>query len=151
MPKADEYIFVLWGSGFDEATATIFVTELRRAGLRVKVVGLTRRRSGGAYGLVLEPDLTLEQALPLAASATCLVIPYSSSGNQRLANDPRLSEFFDQAQANQARFVIGPMDEADLSLLPADIDKVVVDLDGEDLIRVARGIARLLSGAMQMR
>jgi hypothetical protein len=145
MPKADDTVFILWGNGFDEVTATIFVTELRRAGLRAKVVGLTRRRSIGAYGLVLEPDLTLELALPLAGSAICLVVPYASSGHKRLANDPRLSEFFDLAQANRARFILGPLDETDLGLFPPAIDKFVVDLESEDLIKVARNLARSLS------
>ena len=43
MTISDSHIFVLWGNGFDEAMTAIFVTELRRAGLRVKVVGLTQR------------------------------------------------------------------------------------------------------------
>lgn len=145
MPKVDPTVFILWGNGFDEVAATIFVTELRRAGLRAKIVGLTRRRSSGAYGLVLEPDLTLEMALPLAGSATCLVVPYASSGHKRLANDPRLSEFFGMAQMNQARFILGPLDEADLSLFPPAMDQVVIDLESEDLIKVARDTARLLS------
>ena len=145
VPKADETIFILWGNGFDEVTTTIFVTELRRAGLRAKIVGLTRRRSIGAYGLVLEPDLTLEMALPLAASVICLIVPYTSSGHKRLANDPRLSEFFDLIQANRARFILGPLDEADLELFPPAIDKVVIDLESEDLIKFARNLARSLS------
>ena len=40
MTSADGVVFVLWGSQFDEAPATIFITEFRNAGLRVKVVGL---------------------------------------------------------------------------------------------------------------
>ena len=67
MTKPVQYVFVLWGKGFYEASATIFVTELRRAGLRVKVVGLTQRRTSGAFGLALVPDVTLDQIL-LAAS-----------------------------------------------------------------------------------
>lgn len=33
-------IFVLWAANFDEAAASVFVSELRNAGLRVQVVGL---------------------------------------------------------------------------------------------------------------
>ena len=145
MSKAGEIVFILWGNGFDEVTTTIFVTELRRAGLRAKIVGLTRRHSIGAYGLVIEPDLTLEMAIPLAASAICLIIPYASSGHKRLANDPRLSDFFGLIQANGARFILGSLDEADLEMFPPGIDKVVVDLESEDLIKFARNLARSLS------
>ena len=67
MIQNNDYIFVLWASEFEETTATIFVTELRQAGLPVKIVGLTRRISKGAHGLALVPDITLEQAIPLAS------------------------------------------------------------------------------------
>ena len=144
MSQPDKSIFVLWGSGFDEATATIFITELRRAGLHVKLVGLTQRRSNGAYGLALVPDLTLEEILPLADRTVCMIVPYASMGNKRLRNDPRLSEFFEQAHANQARFVIGPLDEADLAMFPPDIDKVIIEPGSETLIKTARELVRSL-------
>ena len=145
MPHAKAYVFVLWAHQFEEATATIFVSELRRAGLRVKVVGLTQRRSAGVCGLALLPDLTLEQALPLASHTLCLVIPCTSPAAKRLKNDPRLADFFGQAHANQAKFVIGPLDEVDLNLFPPAIDKITIYPGSEDLIEVARGLARSLS------
>jgi putative intracellular protease/amidase len=145
MSQSDENIFVLWGSGFDETTATIFITELRRAGLHVKLVGLTQRRSNGAYGLALVPDLTVEQILPFADRTTCMIVPYTSIGNKRLRNDPRLSEFFERAHANQAQFVIGPLDQADLAMFPPDIDKLIIEPGSEDLIKVARELARSLA------
>jgi putative intracellular protease/amidase len=145
MSQSAELIFVLWGNGFDETTATIFITELRRAGLQVKLVSLTQRRSNGTYGLALVPDLTLEQILPLADRTRCMIVPYTSTGNKRLRNDPRLSEFFERAHANQARFVIGPLDQADLAMFPPDIDKVIVEPGSEALIKVARELARSLA------
>jgi putative intracellular protease/amidase len=145
MSRSSDYIFVLWGHGFDETTATLFITELRRAGLNVKVVGLTQRRSTGAYGLALVPDLTLEEVLPLAGRTRCLIVPYASSGNRQLRNDPRLSDFFERVHANQAKFIIGLLDEADLDLFPPDIDKVIVEPGSEELIEVARELTRLLA------
>lgn len=145
MSQSDELIFVLWGSGFDEATATIFITELRRAGLQVKLIGLTRRRSNGAYGLALVPDLTLEEVRSTSDRTTCMIVPYTSTGNKRLRNDPRLSEFFERAHANEARFISGPLDQADLAMFPADIDKVIVEPGSEDLIKVARELSRSLA------
>ena len=56
MSKPDNYIFVLWADKFEEVTATVFITELRKAGLRAKLVGLTRQQTSGAYGLALAPD-----------------------------------------------------------------------------------------------
>jgi hypothetical protein len=111
----------------------------------VKLVGLTQRRSNGAYGLALVPDLTLEQILPFADRTRCLIVPYTSTGNKRLRNDPRLSEFFERAHANQARFVSGPLDQADLAMFPADIDKVIIEPGSEALIEVARELVRSLA------
>lgn len=146
MSQSDDYIFVLWGNGFDETTATIFITELRRAGLNVKAVGLTQRRATGAYGLALVPDVTLEEVLPLASQTRCLIIPYVSSGNRHLRNDPRLSDFFDRVHANRAKFIIGPLDEADRDLFPPDIDKVIVEPGSVDLIKVARRVVEEMVG-----
>jgi putative intracellular protease/amidase len=148
MPKSKDYVFVLWGSEFEEMTATIFVTELRRAGLWVKVVGLTRRRSNGVCGLALVPDLTLEEALPLACHTICVVIPCGWPNLKRLKNDPRLPDFFDQAHTNQAKFVIGPLREADLvklKLFPITSDNVMVYPHQEDLVGFVHELAGLLS------
>ena len=123
MSKPDECVFVLWGKGFHEATATIFVTELRRTGLRVKVVGLTQRRSSGAFGLALLPDVTLEQILPLAGRAICKVVPYTPSGNNRLRNDPRLSKLFEKVHANNGKFIVGQLDKVDLDLFHVRIGR----------------------------
>jgi hypothetical protein len=112
------YIFVLWAEDFAADAATIFVTELRQAGLPVKVVGLTARRMNGAHGLALIPDLTLDEALPLAAKTTCLIIPHAATRLTRLENDPRLRDFCRQAQANHALFVLGPAQKSNPDHIP---------------------------------
>lgn len=114
MTTLDRYVIVLWANDFEETAATLFVTELRRAGLRVKVVGLTRRRSPGVCGLALDPDLTLDDALPLAGKTVCVVIPCSSPRVKQLKNDPRLREFLAQVDLNQAKLVLSPLGEEEL-------------------------------------
>jgi hypothetical protein len=114
------YVFVLWAAQFEEAPAAIFVTTLRQAGLRVKVVGLTARPTSGSHGLTLTPDLTLDQALPLAAEAVCLVIPQGTAGLQSLKNEPRLQKFFELLGKNQAGLVIGPFQPEELGDWLAD-------------------------------
>jgi hypothetical protein len=148
VPKFHDYVFVLWGDKFEEAIATIFVTELREAGLRVKVVGLTPQRISGLHGLALVPDLTLDQALPLASQAMCLVIPNAASGLKRLKNDPRLREFFAIARANRAKFIIGSSgqaDLADLGLGPIAEESLVVYPEHEGLVEFARELGGSLS------
>ncbi len=151
MPKTRDHVFVLWGDKFEEAAAAIFVTELREAGLRVKVVGLTARRISGAHGLALAPDLTLDQALSLAAGAICLIIPYTSRGIKRLKNDPRLRKFFSRAGSNKAKFVIGQLngiDIAEVGLFPTATNNLLIYPDHEDLVGFARQLAGLLSSTI---
>lgn len=107
MSRPEGYIFVLWGDKFDEVAAVIFVTELRKAGFLVRLVGLTPPQIKGRHGLGLVPDLMLEQALPKAAQAICVIIPCPAYQVKHFKNDPRVSELFDQAHSNKAQFVIG--------------------------------------------
>lgn len=107
MSRTRNYMFVLWADRFDESAATVFVTEFRIAGLRTKLVSLVSHASAGAYGLALAPDLTLDQALPLAGRAACVVIPGGAAAVKRLGDDPRLRIFLAEAHAQGALFVVG--------------------------------------------
>ena len=131
-----EYTFVLWADRFDETAATIFLTELRKAGLRTKLLSLARQKVAGAYGLALVPDLTLEQAMCLVTQVRCLVIPSGPGEISRLANDPRMTEVLARAHANNALIVVGgetqPSGQTVSWLLPADVltypgDRTVLD------------------------
>jgi hypothetical protein len=147
MSKSRDYVFVLWGDRFDEAVATILITELREAGLRVKVVGLTPRQIGGAHGLALVPDLTLDQALPLASQAICLIIPSTTPWSKQLNNDPRIRQFIEQASSSQTKFVVSMWEEpiqAGLALPTTVRENVMVYPETEDLVKFARQIAKLL-------
>ncbi len=148
MVKSRDYVFVLWGDRFDETVATIFVTELREAGLLVKVVGLTSRHISGAHGLTLLPDLTLDQALPLADQAVCLIIPATSQWGKRLNNDPRVHKFIKQASSSQTKFVVGLWNEtiqSGLDIPEAVRKNVIVYPQPENLVQFARELAKQLS------
>lgn len=148
MPKPANYIFILWGDSFEEAVAAIFVSELREAGLRVKVVSVSRQQTPGAHGLTLVPDLTLTQAIPLARQTSCVIIPCELRVLQHLKNDPRLREFFSLARTNQARILIGSLSGSEveafeyLSLSP---EAVTVYPANEDLVEFARRLAGSLA------
>ncbi|MBV7333603.1 hypothetical protein KFU94_36290 [Chloroflexi bacterium TSY] len=119
--KSKQYVFVLWGDKFEEDTAALFTASLRRAGLRVKVVGLTGPRALGNHGLGLCSDLTLDQALPLAKRAICVIVPCSPFSLKRMENDPRIQDFFGFAIANQAKLVLGYSGTADIEKVSPEL------------------------------
>jgi hypothetical protein len=88
--------YVLWGDGFDEVLAVTFVTELRKAGLQVKLVGLRQQPMAGAYGVILVPEIGLEEALAEQEQLSCLVVPCDDVGWQRLQQEPRLCQLLAQ-------------------------------------------------------
>ena len=47
MSKSTQPIFIFWGKAFEGLTAAIFVDELRRADLPVKMIGLNQRLAKG--------------------------------------------------------------------------------------------------------
>jgi hypothetical protein len=121
------------------------LSELRNAGLPVKLVSLARKTITGLYGLTLLPDLTLEQALPMASQAISIIIPSGSQGVKQLENDPRLAGFFKKAQANNAEFVIGRV-LADTSLFPPSIsNQLCIYPENEELVSFARQLSKFLS------
>ena len=152
MSKSNDYICVLWGDRFEEATTAIFVTELRKMGLLVKLVGLNSRQLSGANGLKLLPDLTLGQALARAAQAICVIIPCTLADFKLLRHDPRLGEFMTQAQVNQARFIIkqaNEMEVAELGFLPRE--NISTYPEGEELLGFVRKLAESFMGMSQTR
>lgn len=146
MTRFENYVFVLWADRFEEVAAAIFAAEFRQAGLRVKVVGLSQQRTSGSYGLILIPDLTLEQALAWAAKACCVVIPCPFGQAGQLKIEPRLHHFFYQAQVNKAKFVIGPDDLAPdrPDLFTLTMEDIIVYPQREHLVLFARELASSL-------
>lgn len=147
MSRTNDYVFVLWSHKFEEVPATIFTTQLRNVGLRVKLVGLSYQKMPGMNGLVLHPDFTLEKALPLANKAISVIIPSGLIGIQSLKNDLRLFNFFSQANHNDAQFVIGNLMMPTLTkyrLFPPSINNFNVYPEGETLFAFASQFAKSL-------
>jgi len=99
-------VLVLWGQGFDEIAASIFVAELRRLGKRVKLVGLSQQHIAGQHGLTLVPDLPLGQALGVANRVQCIIVPAPLAALQQFSYDPRLAELVGLATNNHALVVV---------------------------------------------
>ncbi|MCB9077431.1 MAG: DJ-1/PfpI family protein [Anaerolineaceae bacterium] len=139
MSRSDATILVLWADGFQEATATIFVTELRRTGVRVKIIGSTRQQIKGSYGLAIAPDLTLSQADSLLPQTTRLIIPTTLSAVGRLKNDPNLTAFLEQIEHYQIPILIGGQATEPPMFLKSTI--TIFPADSEALVGFARQVA----------
>lgn len=139
MNDARDHCFVLWADRFDEVAAVAFVAELRRAGLRVRLVGLPGPSFVGVHGLALTPDLTLDEALAQTGRLACLVAPCDASALARAANDPRLAELLEAAAALDAPLYAGS--DAWAAAAPG---RVVVYSQGQSFYRQVRRLARQL-------
>ncbi len=147
MTEAKDHCFVLWADRFDEVAAVVFVAELRRAGLWVKLVGLPGPSFVGRHGLALTPDLTLDEALALAERVACIVVPCDSPAMQRVVNDPRLAELLEQAEAGRAQIVAGQAASAALEQVGASQRAgMTVYSQGRSFYRQARRLARQVAG-----
>jgi hypothetical protein len=153
MTPKDVTIFIFWLERFDETSAAIFITQLRRSGCRVKLVGIAGMQSKGEHGLALVPDLMIDQALALADRANCVVFPCSMTGLQRLQNDPRITDFLRRAERNHAQFLIGPTlrpktQQSSSTVRPISPSILVAQVneypDDEHLVRFARELAHSL-------
>ena len=145
MATCHYYTFVLWGENFEEATAAIFVTELRKRGLLVKMVGLNLQRNQGAQGLALMPDLSLGKSLLLASRSMCVIVPSTLPNIGHLKNDPRLLEFFTKAHDNQAKFVLSEQCKTSADDLGLHcVDNILRYPQNEVLVPFARDLAEML-------
>ncbi len=151
MKRKLNYVFVLWGEGFEEAVAVTFVTELRNVGLCVRMVGLSGKYAPGKYGLTLHTDITLTTALELADGTKCIIIPADSSLLHRAANDPRITELFLRAHTNQAHFVIRGLEALQvppfhtMTLRASKVTPYITYMESQDLGILACTIAHTLA------
>ncbi|MEM7133539.1 MAG: hypothetical protein AAF702_45015 [Chloroflexota bacterium] len=141
--RKDSIIFVLWGTRFEEAAATIFTTKLRQVGLCVQLVSLAGQRPVGQNGLALYPDLPLGDALRIAKKAVCVILPCSAETFRQMECDPRLSEFFHQANANDARFIVSTMD----SIQKTGLKKLVI---ANELLSTYQNVPNLMQFADEL-
>ena len=109
--KVHPSILVMWGDKFQEWIATNVVIQLRRKGIRVKIIGLQGRTARGVNGLTIEADLPLGQAQDvmggLIGDVTHIVFPCNTDELKRLEYDPRLREFLASVAKQGVQLVLG--------------------------------------------
>jgi hypothetical protein len=105
MEKSQGCVLVVLLESFNEVATTTLITTLREAGLQVKVVGMSARCVRGYHGLLIYPDLTLDEALPLATKTRGVVVPATHEILTLTQHEPRLGKLFQQAAQSNALFV----------------------------------------------
>jgi stage V sporulation protein SpoVS len=89
-------IYILWAGQPDAVAATIFATELRRVGLATKFIGMHTRPTRSQFGIVINPDLSLDDAFTAPDLVICLIIPGRWTELRSLLYDPRLVALIDR-------------------------------------------------------
>ena len=77
----------------------------------MQVVGSAVHGLEGVYGVTIQPDLLLNDALPQAKRALCVILPFDEATLRRFADDDRFRKFFQTARTSGASFVT--QDEAE--------------------------------------
>lgn len=85
--------YVFLADGFEEIEALTPVDILRRAGVRVKTVGVTGKSVTGAHGIAVESDITVEDASMLDEKLEMVVLPGGLPGADNLRASTLTTEF----------------------------------------------------------
>jgi len=94
-------VLVPLAEGFEEIEAVAIIDVLRRAGLAVKVAGLTGKLVTGSHGIALQGDCTLDEID--AGSLTMIVLPGGQPGTNNLERDPRVIALVRELEASGRR------------------------------------------------
>ena len=94
-----------------------WVCRLRAEGRRVYLVTVSGRRVRGSYGVALEPDISLDEALGLAAQASLIIIPCAIDALHPFSRDPRLDELLLLAGEAGTQFLANPSAQESIAKL----------------------------------
>ncbi|MCB9136668.1 MAG: DJ-1/PfpI family protein [Anaerolineales bacterium] len=97
------YLFI--APGFEEAFVTTCLVTMRRAGLRIALVGTIPGEIVGANGVCLRPDYALD-ALKQPASSGLMIIPGGMRCVQALSIDPRFHQVMQSLMAAQGTLIL---------------------------------------------
>jgi len=95
-------VLVPLAEGCEELEAVTVIDLLRRAGIEVISAGLEQGSIKASRGLVLVPDMTLDQALdPAQAGYDMIVLPGGLPGADHLNNDSRIQKLITEMNQQQ--------------------------------------------------
>lgn len=129
-------VLVPLAHGCEELEAVTIIDLLVRAGVDVVSAGLESGPVTASRGVVLVPDMTLDEALQ--RDFDMVVLPGGAPGAERLANDSRIGELL-KKMANSGKFTAaicaapkvlagaGLLDGKQATSYPGFIDKMTID------------------------
>ena len=91
-------VYVFLAKGFEELEAFAHVDVLRRAGVKVKTVGVTGKRVSGSHGISVNCDITVAEAT--FDELEGIILPGGLPGTTNLEADETVQEFIDYAVTN---------------------------------------------------
>jgi len=153
MPAKSLTIFLLWGYRCDVVAAVTYISVLRRLGLRVQIVTSAIHCLEGDYGVRIQPDLLLDEALLQAKRAICVILPFDGPSLRRLSAEETFKRFLSTAYMGGALIVTQEETASVLvSLLePSQLDadsqsasqnqKIITYLAGDDLKKISNQLA----------
>lgn len=144
--QENQLSFVFWANHLDEFAATAFVTEIRRIGLPVKIVGIHRQVATGSFGMGLTPDLSLEEATPQFHRVCCMIFPGSSERLQAMRQHPRLNELLSSV-TSRSRWIVTL--DADTRHQTSRRSNLLTCPTDERIIAFAKWLAQQLSGMVE--
>lgn len=100
-------IYILWSGQLDAVIATVFATELRRAGLATQLIGMYAKPIRSEFGVVLTPDLSLDESLTASDAVACLIVPGRWRDLQALLYDPRLLDLMARIHQQDGLVLVG--------------------------------------------
>lgn len=91
-------VYVFLAKGFEELEALAPVDVLRRAGVKVKTVGVTGKRVSGSHGISVNCDIVIADAT--FDELEGIILPGGLPGTTNLEADETVQEFIDYAATN---------------------------------------------------
>ncbi len=84
-----KYVLLLLAPGFEEGDTIYCVDRLREAGIPVTLLSISSRSIRGKHGIMLSPDMTLDQ-YSSTKPAELVIIPGGQQSSSTLMSDPRI-------------------------------------------------------------
>ncbi len=91
-------VYVFLANGFEETEALAPVDVLRRGGVEVKTVGVEGEYVTGSHGIIVKPDITINDVL--FTEIDMIVLPGGMPGTINLMSDDKVNKTIDYCTQN---------------------------------------------------